>query len=152
MLDVEKLKQEWNDTLLYSWMGLTFTDIDEDGWVVLELDVQKHHRGGGGTEAVNGAVIAYIFDLVGGVAIRAASEGKVKRQVTISLNMQYLELAAAKDKIYAKSRVIRMGGTLAFVESIMVTEDGDVCSRCTGQYRIFKPKDKTHSNIKADIK
>lgn len=152
MLDVEKLKQEWNDTVLYSWMGLTFTHIDDDGWVVLELDVQKHHRGGGGTEAVNGAVIAYIFDLVGGVAIRAASEGKVKRQVTISLNMQYLELATAKDKIYAKSRVVRMGGTLAFVESVMVTEDGDACSRCTGQYRIFKPKDKTHPNIKADIK
>lgn len=150
MFDKQKFMSQWNGTHMYQWMGLSFVDISDDGWVTLQLNVQDHHRGGGGTDAVNGAVIAYLFDLVSGVAVRAGSQGRVRRQATISLNMQYLELAAAKEKLFAKGKAVRLGNTLAFVESMIITEDGTVCATSSGEFRIFRMSE-SRSEIKQDL-
>lgn len=150
MFDKQKFMNQWNDTTMYQWMGLTFTDIRDDNQITLKLDVQAHHRGGGGTDAVNGAVIAYLFDLASGISVRTAAEGRIRRQATISLDMQFLELAAAENVLYAKAKAVRLGNTIAFVEAAIVSEDGTVCATSSAEFRIFIMSE-SRSEIKQDL-
>ncbi|MCL8208036.1 MAG: PaaI family thioesterase [Actinomycetia bacterium] len=109
-----------------------------DGAAEVELAVQDHHRGGGGTEAVNGGIVAYLFDAAMGLAARSTWDAGVRGQVTVTMTVQYLAMLEAEHRVRAVGRVVRRGGTTVFTEAEALDERDAVAARATGIYRLFR--------------
>ncbi|HEU5422165.1 MAG TPA: PaaI family thioesterase [Nitrolancea sp.] len=106
-------------------------------------------RGGGGTDALNGGVIAYMFDGSMGGAIASAVLARVDwetfdltqfGQVTVSLTINYLR-AALGDRFEAHGSVTKLGRGMAFAEGRFYDERGELCATATGVWRLFLPQD-----------
>ncbi len=134
---------EANGYPFYSWAGLRIVEA-VDGQSTIVLDVQFHHRGGGGTDAVNGGIVAYMFDGLLGSAVRSVWTENVVTQVTITLNIQYLRMIKAKKQIVGHARVTRRGATTMFADGEILDEEGNVCAKCTGIYRLFRKREGEH--------
>ncbi|AUW93573.1 MAG: PaaI family thioesterase [Sulfobacillus thermotolerans] len=128
---------EANGYPFFSWAGLRIVEA-KGGKSTVELDVAHHHRGGGGTDAVNGGIMAYMFDELLGVAVRSAWTPGVIGQVTITLNIQYLKMVKANKIVTGHGRVTRQGATTVFVEGEILDEAGTICATCTGIYKLFR--------------
>lgn len=131
--------EEWNSKAFMQWAGLRVLSAS-DGTATLELDVRDHHRGGGGTRAINGAIVAYMHDVIQGIAIGSLLEANVLRMATLHLNIEYPKLLLCDDKAVATARVLRLGHTIAFCDSDFRDAAGDICSRSTGTYQIKRSR------------
>jgi uncharacterized protein (TIGR00369 family) len=127
----------WNAKPYTQWAGIRIVEAS-GGASLLELDVQDHHRGVGGTESINGAIIAYLHDILQGAAVRSAWDAAHLSLATISLNIQYLRLLNAEKLVTGRGRLVQRGGTVAYGESELLDEAGNVCSTSTGQFRLFR--------------
>jgi acyl-coenzyme A thioesterase PaaI-like protein len=126
---------EWNGKPFMRWAGLRVVSASS-GSACVDLEVQDHHRGGGGTSAINGAILAYMHDVVQGVALSSIFEPAVQRMATLHLNVEYPKLLLCETTARVEARVLRMGQSIAFCESEFRDKRGDVCSRSTATYHI----------------
>ena len=87
------------------------------------------HRGGMGTDAVNGVVLAGLFDLVVGTVgwlVRPES-----RSATVTLAMSFFRPTRG-DRIAAEARLIRSGMNLIFAAGEIFDAEDKVTARCEG--------------------
>lgn len=127
----------WDQTPFFHWMGMRVIEA-ADGRGRLVLDVQDHHRGGGGTVAVNGGVLAYMLDAVVGVAVHSSNPADTVGQVTLSLNVEYLAPMMVATQVIGEGEVVRRGGSMAFVDGRLYADDGSVACRAHAVLRIFR--------------
>ena len=112
-----------------SWMGAR-VDLGTEGLVRCVVDpIRPHHRGGLGTDAVNGAVIAGIFDLVIGLSGYVHTRGR--RAGVAQLSVQFLRPVMG-DRFETVARAVRAGTNLIFSTAELVDERGVICARCDG--------------------
>ncbi len=128
--------EHWNNKLYMQWAGLKMLEA-QDGRSRLELTIEPHHRGGAGTDAVNGAILSYMHDIVQGAAIRSLLPPQENALATINLHIDYLELLRADVSIVATGQVVRLGRGVAFGESEVRDSAGRLCTRCVGTYRVL---------------
>jgi uncharacterized protein (TIGR00369 family) len=122
------LGDAWNSSPPMERLGarLEFERVDR---VRAVLDVQPYHRGGMGTDAVNGVVLAGLFDLVvGTVGWLTRPEA---RSATVSLAMTFLRPTRG-ERIVAEARLLRAGTNLTFAAAEIVDGKGQVTARCDG--------------------
>ncbi len=131
-LTPEALKS-WTAHPFWSWMGIRVIDVT-DGGATLAIDVQPHHRGGGGTSAVNGGVISALVDAAAGAAV--ATRNWPPHLVTIDLGVSYLEPAVG-DRIEAEAKVLAGGRQFTFIEVEVRSENGRVAARGRASMRLF---------------
>lgn len=129
--DIEKII-DWNSTSFFQWAGIRLLEA-KGGYARAELDVQEHHRGGGGTPAINGGIIAYMFDGLLGAAV-ASSKPEMTGHLTVNLSINYLRMLQVARRVVGTARVTRHGEHLAFAEGEIIDEKGTVCATCTGVY------------------
>lgn len=86
-------------------------------------------RGGLGSEAVNGAILAGMFDLVIGCA--AALVQPTKRAATMQLSMNF-ERAVRGDRLVAEAWVDRATRSVLFASAHIKDERGQVCAHAQG--------------------
>jgi len=126
----------WNQKPYMKWAGARVLKA-ADGRSTLELLVQEHHRGAAPeSEAVNGAILAYLHDVAQGVAVCSSLSSDVLMIATISLNIDYLLPMLAKESLYGDGTAVRIGGGIAFAQSEFRNAEGIVCSRANGTFRI----------------
>ena len=125
--------KRWNDHHAMRYLGAK-VDLDDPAVIRLTVDpVQPHHRGGLGTEAVNGVVMAGVFDLTIGLVGHFAA---LRRRVgTVQLNIQYLRPVQG-DRFEVHGRLVREGRTLIFASAELFDQEGRVCARCDGMTAI----------------
>lgn len=124
-----RFEAEWNDHPGMRHMGATL-DLSSPGLVKAHIDpIRPEHRGGLGTDAVNGAVIAGMFDLVIGLAGYIHTSGR--RAGVAQLNIQFLRPVTG-DRLEVVARPIRVGRTLVFAAAELTDERDAVCARCDG--------------------
>ena len=105
-------------------------DLSTPGLVRARVDpILPEHRGGLGTEAVNGAVIAGLFDLVIGLSGYLQTVGR--RAGVAQLSIQFLRPVLG-DRFEVVGRPVRAGKTLVFATAELVDEQGIACARCDG--------------------
>ena len=131
----------------YRAHGLTIEEA-RPGEVVVRLPhAADAQRGGGGTDALNGGVMAYMFDGALGAAVASAALHRLDGrdvdlsrfgQVTVTLNINYLR-AARGDAFEARGVALQVGGSLGFAEGKLYDERGDLCASASGVWRIFLP-------------
>ena len=99
--------------------------------------VMPYHRGGMGTEAVNGPVLAGLFDLVIGTVGWLSRPDS--RSATVSLSMTFLRPTRG-DRIVVEGRLLRAGTNITFAAAEVFDGDGEVTARCDGTVAVAHGK------------
>ena len=118
-------------TLSHFGMKVSFPNIDT---VEVVLDpVLPQQRGGMGSDAVNGGVLAAMFDLVIGCA--PALVDPTRRSATVQLSMNFMN-GARGNRIVARAHVTRAGEKLVFAAASIFDAQGVECASATGLSRL----------------
>ncbi len=126
---LRRLESEWNAHPGMQHLGARL-DLTDPRAVRAVIDpLQPHHRGGLGTDAVNGAVIAGVVDVVVGLTGYLHTGGR--RAGVAQLHVQYLRPVHG-DRLEVIGRPLRAGRTLVFVTAEAVDAEGVVCARGDG--------------------
>lgn len=120
-----------SETLKHFGVRVSFPDAATCE-VVLD-PVQPAQRGGLGSDAVNGGVLSAMFDLV--IGCTPALVDPTRRSATVQLSLNFLT-AVRGDRVVARSRITRAGGTLVFAEASLFDEAGTLCATATGLSRL----------------
>ena len=126
---LQALARTWNGAPPMKQIGvrLDFTRVDRVRAVI--DPVQPFHRGGMGTDAVNGAVLAGLFDLaIGTVGWLTRPE---TRSATVTLAMTFLRPTRG-DRIAVEARLLRGGMNLIFAAAEIFDAENQVTARCDG--------------------
>jgi len=121
----------------FEWAGLEVLESYQ-GKARVCLHVDEHHRGGGGTNAINGGIAAYLFDGLLGTAVRSTWDSEVTGQVTMTLNIQYLSPLLADDTVMAVGEVTHRGRGTVYVRGEIFDRDGHVAMLATGIFHLFR--------------
>lgn len=120
-----------SSTLAHFGMKVLFPNLET---VEVVLDpVKPEQRGGMGSDAVNGGVLAAMFDLVIGCA--PALVDPTRRSATVQLSINFMS-ATRGNKITARAHITRAGETLVFAAASIFDEKGDECASATGLSRL----------------
>jgi uncharacterized protein (TIGR00369 family) len=95
-------------------------DADELTLALLAEERHANHRG-----TVQGGVLATFADFALGRAIEQDAQDD-KARATVSLTVDYLKPAKPGDWIESRTKVDRVGGTLAFADCSLMVEDREV--------------------------
>ena len=123
------LADAWNASPPMQRLGarLDFERVDR---VRAVLDpVELFHRGGMGTDAVNGVVLAGLFDLAIGTVGRLTRPDT--RSATVNLAMTFLRPTRG-NRVTVEARLLRSGTNLTFAVAEIFDGDGQVTARCDG--------------------
>lgn len=113
--------------LRHSGIRVDLTDITKP--LVIIDEVQEYHKGGVGTEAVNGAVIAMLADLaIGLLGLSHYADGMT---ATSNLSINYIKPLMAK-KVTVQAEATEIVGKRIFGIVRVMNETGEVCSYATG--------------------
>lgn len=132
----------------YEAQQLTAEESSPGQEILRLVNPRDDQRGGGGTSALNGGVIAYMFDGALGAAVATLvvqQFGEGARDIpgfaesTISLTINYVKPALG-DVFEARGVAVRTGRTVAFAEGKLYDADGDICATASGVWRIFLPR------------
>ncbi|MBI4420923.1 MAG: PaaI family thioesterase [Gemmatimonadetes bacterium] len=124
-----EFEQLWNAHPGMSHMGCR-VDLSTPGVVRCVVDpIRPEHRGGLQTDAVNGAVIAGVFDLVIGLSGYVHTRGR--RAGVAQLSVQFLRPVLG-EKFEAVAHPVRVGTNLVFSTAELRDDRGYVCARCDG--------------------
>lgn len=131
--------EDWNERPYMRWSGARAV-LAEGGHSRVEMPVEAHHRGGMGTEAVNGAILAYLHDVAQGVAVRSMLDDSVRAIATLNLNVSFIGAMAADALVVCVGRVLSVRTAVAFAESEFIGANGQVCCRAAGTFRILRSR------------
>jgi uncharacterized protein (TIGR00369 family) len=134
---LQALADVWNSSAPMRQLGarLEFERIDRVRAVI--DPVLPHHRGGIGTDAVNGPVLAGLFDLaIGTVGWLARPE---TRSATVTLSMTFLRPTRG-ERVVVEARLLRAGTNLTFAAAEVFDERGEVTARCDGTVAVARGK------------
>jgi uncharacterized protein (TIGR00369 family) len=123
------LGEIWNASASMKHFGarLDFERVDRVRAVIDPvLDV---HRGGLGTDAVNGVVLAGLFDLVIGTVGWLTRPDT--RSATVTLSMSFFRPTRG-NRVVAEARLVRAGMNLVFAAAEIVDGEGKATARCEG--------------------
>jgi uncharacterized protein (TIGR00369 family) len=123
------LAEAWNASPAMRHLGarLEFDRVDRVRAVI--EPIEPHHRGGIGTDAVNGVVLAGLFDLaIGTVGWLTRPD---TRSATVTLGMTFLRPTRG-DRVVVEARLLRAGTNLTFASAEIFDGAGQVTARCDG--------------------
>ena len=124
--ELTALAELWNrsEVLRHHGMRVAF----QPDRVVVELpEVRPEHRGGLGTSAVNGMVLAGLFDLAVGSTVVLLDPRR--RSATVQLSMNF-ERAVFGASARCEAWIDRAGQRTLFASARILDEQGQVCARC----------------------
>jgi uncharacterized protein (TIGR00369 family) len=134
---LQALAKAWNDSPPMRQLGarLEFERVDRVRAVI--DPVMPYHRGGMGTDAVNGPVLAGLFDLVIGTVGWLSRPDS--RSATVSLAMTFLRPTRG-GRIVVEARLLRAGTNLTFAAAEVFDGRGEVTARCDGTVAVAHGK------------
>src|SRR5262245_23836680 len=108
--------------LQYFGVKISFPGNDK---VRAELAVKPEHVGGLGTTAVNGGVLAAIFDLV--IGCTPALVDPTRRTATMQLSMSFMRPMVG-ERIYAEASIDCAGGSTLFASATFYDDKDQPCA------------------------
>jgi uncharacterized protein (TIGR00369 family) len=120
-----------SQTLQYFGVRVAFPDGEK---VVASMDtIRPEHRGGLGTSAVNGGVLAAVFDLV--IGCTSALVDPSRRTATMQLSISF-ERPVFGNSLRAEATINACGKSILFASACILDEAGRDCARCQGLVRL----------------
>lgn len=126
---LDRYAKQFNESLTLRHFGARISFPEGKKVVVAIPEIRPEHRGGLGTSAVNGGVIAAIFDLVLGSS--PALLDPTRRSATVQLSMSF-ERPLMGNSLRAEAEIDTAGQSVVFATARMYDEQGRICARCQG--------------------
>lgn len=124
-----EMQQIWNANPILQMMGVQ-VDLSEAGCLRAGIDpVQPAHRGGLGSDAVNGVVLSAICDML--VGLTGILYSQKHRTGTVQLNIHFLRPLRG-DRLTAVARPTKVGRALVYCHAEILDQTGVVCVSCEG--------------------
>lgn len=130
---LEKYASAFTDSQTLKYFGVTMVFPDLETVEVRMDQVLPAHRGGLGSDAVNGGIISAIFDLV--IGCTPALVDPTRRSATVQISISFLT-ALRGDSFVARGKVERGGGSLVFSSATIFDAQGKECAKATGMCRL----------------
>ncbi len=126
--ELAKMEAAWNRHPTLKSMNIQVKFTQE--LISARIDpVLPIHRGGMGTDAVNGAIMSSVCDLMVGL-VGIANSNK-HRTGTVQLNIHFLKPLKG-DVLLAEARATKVGRALVFSHVDIKNPAGEVCVSCEG--------------------
>ncbi|MGE3726077.1 MAG: PaaI family thioesterase [Candidatus Sericytochromatia bacterium] len=127
--ECQEMARLWNANPVLQMMGVKI-DLSSPDAIRARIDpLLPQHRGGLGSDAVNGAVISGLFDLM--IGLVGIVNSQKHRTGTVQLNIQFVRpLRGAV--LLAESRLTKAGKALVFARSEIRDQAGNICASCEG--------------------
>jgi uncharacterized protein (TIGR00369 family) len=120
-----------SQTMRFFGLRLSFPQGEK---VVLTLpEVRPEHRGGLGTAAINGGVLAAMFDYA--IGCTPALLDPTRRAATMQLSMSF-ERPLLGDSVRAEAIIDSAGSSTLFASARLYDARGQVCARCQGVVKL----------------
>ncbi len=130
---LERYAELFNESVTLKYFGVRIA-FPEGKRVEIRLDhIRPEHRGGLGTSAVNGGVLAALFDLA--IGCTPALVDPTKRTATMQLSISF-EKPVFGDSLRVESKVNSVGKSILFATAKIFDSQGTECARCQGVVRI----------------
>ena len=130
---LSRYAQVFNDSATLKYFGVKVSFPNGDTVEVVLDQIKPEQRGGLGTDAINGGVLAAIFDLV--IGCTPALIDPTRRSATVQLSVNFMR-AVRGEKLVARAKIDRAGDVLLFASAQILDEKGVVCATCTGMSRL----------------
>jgi uncharacterized protein (TIGR00369 family) len=105
--------------------------------VITLPEVRPEHRGGLGTDAVNGGILAALFDFV--IGCTPALSDPSRRAATMQLSMSF-ERPVRGDSVRVEATIDSLGTNTVFSSARLFDAQGSVCARCQGVIKVSQMK------------
>lgn len=126
--------EEFNKSASLKYFGVRVSFPTADR-VRVELDVKPEHLGGLGTDAVNGGILAAIFDLV--IGCSPALLDPTRRSATMQLSMSFMRPVRGTT-IRAEAQIESSGASTLFSRATLFDGAGTPCATCQGVVKISR--------------
>ena len=138
---LDRYAEEFNASLAMKTFGVRIHFPPNEEKVVAIIDpLGPQHRGGLGTDAVNGGVLAAMFDLVTGCT--PALIDPTRRNATMQLSISFMQ-GLFGSVLRAEAWIDRAGASTIFSAARILDEKGNVCAKCDGMVKVSNLKWKT---------
>lgn len=131
---LDRYAEEFSKSLTLRFFGVKLSFPSPERLRVT-LPIRPEHRGGLGSEAVNGGILAAMFDLV--IGSSSALIDPTRRSATVQLSMSF-EQPVHGDELRAEAWVDRAGNSTVFASAHIIDGEGRVCARAQGVVRMSK--------------
>lgn len=127
--ELDSFAAAWNRSEVLRYLGIELSFPDAAICVVALPVVLARQRGGKGSDAINGGVLAALFDFaIGGTAMLAPP---LRRNATAQLNLNY-QRAVRGDSARCVARIDRVTKNLLFSSAELFDSQNEVCAKATG--------------------
>jgi uncharacterized protein (TIGR00369 family) len=127
--------ENFNRSLTLRHFGVTISFPSRDRLLVKLDKILPHHLGGLGTNAVNGGVLAALFDLA--IGCTPALIDPTRRTATLQLSMSF-ERPVFGDSLSVEAQLDNAGSTVLFASARVLDQSGSICARCQGVVRLSR--------------
>lgn len=134
--ELDAFTARWNAGPILGFLGLEIALRARERVIVSIPRVRPEQRGGKGSDAVNGGVIAAMFDFAIGAC--AIITPPVRRNATVQLSIMF-ERAVRGDSARCEAVVERAAHKLLFASATVFDAAGNACSRATGVVHLGEP-------------
>ncbi len=134
--ELDRFASYWNKGRILRHFGFELSLPGAERAVVELHHVRAEHRGGMGSDAINGGVLAAMIDLAVGCSALLAPP--LRRSATVELNMQF-QRGVRGPGARCEAVIDRATQSLLFVSGLIMDRAGVVCARCSGLVSLGKP-------------
>lgn len=132
---LSRYAEAFNESSALRYFGARLS-FPEGARVRVEVTVRPEQRGGlGSALAVNGGVLAAIFDLV--IGVTPALVDPSKRSATMQLSMNF-ERPCLGEVVVAEAWIDRAGKNTLFASALIRDARGEICARAQGLCKLSR--------------
>ena len=130
---LDRYAEHFNQSQTMRFFGARLSFPQGEKVVITLAEVRNEHRGGLGTAALNGGVLAALFDYA--IGCTAALKDPTRRAATMQLSMSF-ERPLLGNRVRAESTLDPTGTGTLFASARVYDEQGQVCARCQGVVKL----------------
>ncbi len=119
----------WNANPVLQMMGVEIDLSSPEAVRAVIEPLKPQHRGGMGTDAVNGAVISGLFDLL--IGLVGIVNSQKHRTGTVQLNIHFIRPLRGS-RLVGEARLLKSGQSLVFARGEIFDQNGQLCAACDG--------------------
>ena len=132
---LDRYAELFNQSQTIRFFGLRLSFSQGEKVVITLPEVRPEHRGGLGTAALNGGVLAAMFDYA--IGCTPALLDTTRRAATMQLSMSF-ERPMLGDTARAEATIDSAGTSTLFASARLYDAQGHVCARCQGVVKLSK--------------
>jgi uncharacterized protein (TIGR00369 family) len=130
---LDRYAELFNQSQSLRFFGVRVSFPEGRKCVVTLPEVRSEHLGGLGTSAINGGIIAALFDLV--IGCTPALLDPTKRCATLQLSMSF-QRPLTGNNVRAEAEIDSYGKNTLFASARVLDAEGQVCARAQGVVRL----------------